>query len=342
MAVSEVKLSSTGAGGSVSAGDSKTIILGGSYRSRYRVKCDSTSDTPVTVLNHFYRTSSLPYIGRRFKVGNGFDSKSLCRGVDVNYVEGSGGHFIAEARFEPITVDIEGDTPDGQKSRDPFEWHDEIEVTYSQFSQPVEKATFRGFTSGNNRYMKAGAVLPITNSARIPLDPPLEEEVEIKIIRITKIAREHDDVGFDKYNGTINASQVVINKRQYGFRTVIPQYHGKLKVVGAQFQLQNGVKYWRQTAEVHVNPLGWRRQVLDLGLDELYVSGDTTPSGMSVNATTTNNRGYLHDKIKDEGGYPIAVPILFNGQGKRQTPSGAAVYGTWSTKKEISWSAIRW
>jgi hypothetical protein len=342
MAVSEVKLSSTGAGGSVSAGDSKTIILGGSYRSRYRVKCDSTSDTPVTVLNHFYRTSSLPYIGRRFKVGNGFDSKSLCRGVDVNYVEGSGGHFIAEARFEPITVDIEGDTPDGQKSRDPFEWHDEIEVTYTQFSQPVEKAKFYGFTSGANRYMPAGKELPLTNSARIPLDPPLEEEIDIKIIRITKIARAHDDTGFDKYNGTVNLGDVVINKREYGFRTIIPSRCGKLRIIGGQFQIQNGVKFWRQTAEVHVNPQGWRRQVLDLGLDELYASGDTTPSGMAVNATTTNNRGYLYEKIKDEAGYPIGVPVPFNGQGKRNTPSAAAVYGEWATKKEISWSAIRW
>lgn len=343
MAVSEVKLSSAGVSGSVNAGDSKTIILGGSYRSRYRVKCDSTSDTPDIVFKHFRRTSSLPYLGRAFKIGGGFDSLSFCRGLDVNYVENSEGQFIAEARFEPTTIDAENPNQDGEPTRDPFQWHDEIEVIYSQFNVPVEQGEFRGFSSGANKHMRVGVTLPITNSARIPLDPPLEEEADIKVIRITKIARDYDGVSFDRFNGTINSDRIIINKPAYGFREVIEPYRGKMKVIGGQFQLQNKVRFWRQTVEVHKHPgpTGWIKEVLDLGMDELYTSGETTRSGMAINASTAPT-GYIHAKIVDESNFPVAAPLMFNGQGKRLSPSGTPVYARWLTKKAVLWSPIRW
>lgn len=340
MAVSEVKLAAS-TSGNMASGSNSSVPLTGNYTSRYLVKCDDPGDTPDVVLRHFLRSRSLPWIGRPYKFGNGFDRLSVCRNIDVRMVDNSGGHFVADARFESL---VQEEEEDDKEQKDPFRWHDEIEVSYTQQAVAVEKAKFLGFTGVSNPYMPIKKELPLTNSALVPLDPPLEKELDIKVIRITKVVRNYDDQIADRFNGTINSDQVVINKPAYGFRTTIPSFNGRMKVIGGSFQIENGIKFWRQTIEVHVtpNPLGWTSEVLDVGFDELYRSGDTLPGGGAVNATTTNNRGYLYNKILGRDGTPVTSPMLLNGKGKQLTPGAQPVYGRWSIYKEVSWAGIRW
>lgn len=340
MAVSEVKLSSAGVSGSVSAGDSQTINLGGSYRARYFVKCSTSNDTPDIIFRYFHRTTSLPYIGRSFKIGNGFDRFSVCRSLDVNYTDKSDGQFVVDARFEPLQVEVEQPDVNGQPTSNPFQWADEIEVTFSQYSVPVEQAEFRGFSHGANRRFRVGAVIPVMNSAMIPFDPPLEKEENIKIIRITKIAATYDGFSFDRFNNTINGERVIISKPVYGFRQEIPPYKGKLKMIGGQFQIQNGVRFWRQTAEIHINGFTWIKEVQDRGMDELYFSGERMHSGATVNAANAP-KGYLHVPIRDSG-HPITEPVLLNGLGKRANPNGPPVYSRWNVHPIVSWAPIHW
>lgn len=341
MAVAEVKLSSLGASGGFSSGDSNDAAEGGSYRSHYRVRCDSAEDAPTTVVTHFKRTGTLPWLGRTFKFGNGFDTASVCRGVEASYIESSGGWFSVECSFGPRKNPEDSEqSVDGQPSRDPFQWHDEIEVSYSPIGIPVEKATFRGFTAGQNKFMRAGKELALTHSNLIPMDPPPETELDIEVIRITKIAKLHDGKGFKKYNGAVNTNRVTIVKREYGFRTVIEPFCGRIRVVGGSFAIQNGVKFWRQNVEVHINPLTWRRFLLDQGTAELYTSGETLPSGISVNAANTPT-GFKQVPITSDG-EPISSPIRLDGLGKKLHPAQPPVYGIWSTYKEISFAGIRW
>lgn len=336
MAVTEVKLSSVGTSGTASGTDSSGAVR--TYQAIHRVKCNDVNDTAPVILNHFKATSTLPWLGRRFNLGNGFDAFRICNNVQVSYVESSEGWHNVTSSYVDIAI---GDLPAGGQGSDPLKWPDDIEVSFTQYTVPVEEADFRGFEGVANPFMQFGRTLPVTNSAKIPLDPPMEIERDIKIIRITRSIKSYDDTMIDRFNGAVNNDWVTIRKPDYNFVTRIEPFCGRIKFLGGTFGIQNNIKYWRHSIEIHVNPDTWRRWVLDLGTDELYRSGDTLPSGKLVNATTAPS-GYLYQKILGEDDAPITAPLPFNGQGKRNAPGAPAVYGAWRVYREMSFAGIRW
>lgn len=348
MSVTSVALHSQGAGGSASGSDNGDVSL--SYRSAYRVTCSEGDYDPGEVLRHFQLTADLPWPGRTFKFGTSFDVTAVTKTIDANYVEHSQGKFIVNCTFGPQKGEEQqpGQDPKGNTTNDPVKWHDEISVNFTQISIPVESAIFKGWTKlgVNNPAFVQGKSMALMNSATKPFDPTIEEEVDIKVIRITRNVRAYDGSIITQYQGAINSDRVTINKPAYKFRESFGLYHGRIKAITADFALTNGFPYYRNSIEVHVFPpgrYGWLRLILDQGIEELYRAEDTRPDGTTVSYNDLpTNRPFEIKTITDEEGLPITSPVRLNGNGKALKPEEEAVYGIWQTRHLLPFSNIPW
>lgn len=341
MAVSEVRLTATGASGGVEGSDAKGVKV--SFSSTYLAKCDSPSDGPNTVLRHFLITGSLPWIGRTYKFGNDFNTTAVCRSVRPVYIDGSGGMFTVSCDFADAEQEQQQQNPtqDGKQSTNPLEWLPEIEVSWGSYSTPVEYATFLQTLNGGagSAFLKPGKFCPVTNSSLQPLDPTFEETYSFKILRFTKNLSSYDDDFFNKYQDSINKEETTISLRRLKFKTVIAKHHGKLNV-GASLNFQNGVMYYRRSIEVQVRP--WDRAILDQGTNELYFEGDTL-NGTTVSASDLpTGRLSIEVPIKDNDDNPTGKPLLLDGNGKRLKEGKPPVSLVWRTFDEADFSQIDW
>jgi len=101
------------------------------------------------------------------------------------------------------------------------------------------------------------------------------------------------------------------------------------------------VRFWRVSAEVHIHPFTWIREIADRGMDEVYFRGEVMHSGAVVNAANAP-KGYLHVPIR-EAGHPITEPVFLDGHGKRaNVTNGRPVYSRWNVHPIVSWAHIRW
>jgi hypothetical protein len=339
MAVTEVKLLQTGASGSAEGTDAGQVRV--SYTSMYQAKCGSASDDPGTVLDHFRITSSLPWIGRTYRFGNGFDTSAICHRVHPSLIENSDGIYNVTCDFKDR--DDPEDKPSGsfEPPDKPETWTPEIEVTNGTISLPVEYATFTSLGGGRHPFMKDGKFMPVTNSALEPLDPTFEEEFTYKIIRFSTNVREWDDSFYGKFQNTINKEYVDIKIPKMKFATAFDKHYGKVAITAASNITSSGILYWRRTIELAIR--GWDRAILDQGTREVYLAGDTKPDGTIVSDSDfARGRISMEVPIKDDDDLPIDKPRLLDGRGKRLKEGQPPVLLGWTTFEESDFSKIKW
>lgn len=346
MATYDVELSSLGSSGTATGSQEGTISR--SYRASYIVTVSSDVRSPAGVFRYFELNADLPWPGRSYRYSDGFDGFSFCKSIDIDWVDKSDGKFIARATFEAAQQQEE-EKPDneGKNTTNPLLWADELDVSFSQISVPVEFCQFLGFVPQGieNRFLRNFTIQPVVNSALKPFDPTLEEEMQIKIIRITKYTGFYEGEAFNRYIGAQNADRVVINKPLYGFRDSIEPAHALIKGLSAQFGITNGIRHWRTTIEVHVSPFifGWNRVVVDRGLDARRGQGDPNGAGGTVSASDLAAYGTVgHEPIKDKDGVPVSEPVLLDGNGQPLKPGETPVLLVYRTRPELLFSVIRW
>jgi hypothetical protein len=352
MAVTEVKFLGAGLTGVVSGKDRLTAKR--SYSATFQAKCDSQSDTAYAVIEHFRRTSGLPYIGDGYSFGNDRDASARCKSLTPTLNQNSGGIWNVRAEYEPLDEeeDNQKEDEDGNKQTDPRKWRDEIEVTSTQISVPVEQAIFRGSNKGgrNGQAMRVRALGrngAVVNSAGVVFDPGIESEVDIKVVRITKNVESYDAFEMGQYQGAVNTDQVIIDKIAYNFKDKWGPQTARIKLVSGVFQIANLVPYWKQTVEVHVSPLGWRRFLVDRGLERRQMPGDVrevradgTP--VEVSPSDNENGEPFQKRIVDVDGYPITTPVLLDGEGSPLQPDQNAVYLEYQVYFERPFAGFRW
>lgn len=346
MSVSEVKISSVGVGGSATGTDAGSAKL--TYRAAFRVKCSDTLDTAKQVYDHFMLTADLPWLGRVFHVANGFDVDAVCKSLVADPVPDSNGHFVVQATFEPEDGPggEVGQTAGGEASEDPADWHDDIDVSYTQISQPVYDALFLGFDPPGivNGHLAPGLRHAIVNSANIPLDPTIEAMVDITVVRISKYAAGFDDFQNRNYRNAINDAAGTISKPDYNFSVTFGQYEAKINAPGTTFLIANGIPCHRQTIEVHINPLTWAWKIVDKGMNRRTEPGDPNLDGAggSYSEADFELGEPRHAPIKDADGYPISEPVLLDGKGQPLPAGRPPVYLKWITNPIISFAGINW
>lgn len=350
MAVTEVKLHSQGTSGSASGSDNGTVKA--SFRSMYRVTCGSSLDTVDEVLHKFRTTASLPWMGRRFRFGNGFNTSVFCKTVDANYIENSAGKFNVTCSFESLDSDQQdqGQDSNGQATGDPFRWRDEVEVSYQNVMIPVENARLWGYAPtgiAGKAFLKPGYVGPILNSAGDPADPTLEKEMRIKVLRITKYLREYDDSFFESYQDAVNNDVFTINKPQYNFRMRVGLYRARFGSRSATFGMEGSIKYWRVTGELLITslPYGWFQLVPDRGFHRLIVPERADRNGVTIShGDPTFTRRQFKEPIVDREGIPVSAPVLLDGTGEvhDQKNGNPPVYFIWQTFELKPFAGITW
>lgn len=353
MPVTTVALHSQGTSGNASGSDKEATKA--AYRSMYRVKCSSPLDTVDEVLKHFRITASLPWIGRRFKFGNGFNSSVFCKDVQADYVDKSDGQFVVGCKFESLEGNKSdnggGTTIDGQQTDNPLRRHHEISVTYQSISIPVEEATLWGFSplGIDNRFLKKGYKGAVVASNMQPLDPTLEDEARIQVVRITQNVPAYNGEQYAPYQNAINSDRFTISKPQYRFRISVGLYKAKFGVITSDFNIESGIPYFRQTAEILIStlPYGWLRPVVDRGRLRRMVDGDKNDAGVTLSpgddqTTRLTQRKIFTAVIKDDYGYPIGDPVRLDGDGQPLKADGKTVHMIWQTKDLKPFAGLRW
>lgn len=349
MTVLSVEPANTGLNGHTKGTDAQSATRG--HRATFRVHCNA-ADTWEVIDAYFRGDSELPYNGRIFKVANGQDTRSRCTELRGTFVSNSQWDWLVEATYEENLSSFTGPTgQDGQgrSSDNPFDWHDKIQVITTQMSVGVEAALFKHTDPPNMIGPKLAEqrnkFIPVANSAGVPLDPGIEEELDLTIIRITKHQPIYSTIFVDVFRNTVNGLDAVIRKpAPYNFEYPIPAYQGKIKSIDSDWAVTpKGIVYWTHTIEVHINPLGWRRRIADKGIQEVFFPEETLPDGTTLsNSDLPAGQGHVHQEIKDLEGMGISTPVPFNGKGKRLKIGEPFVWLIYQTLREADWSGINW
>jgi hypothetical protein len=180
------------------------------------------------------------------------------------------------------------------------------------------------------------------NSANVPLDPTLESEVDITVVRINKYAASFDDFLSKGYRNAINGAAVTIAKPAYRFSISAGQYEAKVKTFGTTFAVVNGIPCHRQSIEVHINPLSWVRFVVDRGMNRRTEPGDPDGAGSTYSNSDFDSGDARHAPIKDADGYPITEPVLLDGNGQPLAAGKKPVFLKWITNPIANFGGINW
>jgi hypothetical protein len=329
-----------------------------SYSANYIVKTDDPTTSTKAIEKHFKNSPPLPWYGRSWKwtgtAGNDSDPDSICKKFTVSHEPQSAGIFKVVAEFEPIDGDDKdkekpSNSDSGDNSRDPLEWREQMSISYTQVTEPVMLAVFRGFTTGANgdqvipgiAALQIGGTYIPQNSALVPYDPLPEREIDIKVIRLTKNVPEWDGNAADAWQRTVNTDLVTINKPQLKMIVRIRPLQGRLKQISATSDFQNGVAFVRREVEIWVHPNGWRGRLADMGHHALALNENE--EGFVSPGDLINNPGRLEQiTLKDKDDYPSTAPVPLDGFGKplRTKDATKNVWGNWSYYREVPWAPI--
>lgn len=359
MSVSSVMIRNDGNKGRLT-GDASTVSR--EYTVALKASCTSKLDTEATVAEYL-RThttvtggSRLPYLGRSYGIGNTRDSSVYCDSLDITRIGNSDGpagtpggiDFLIVAGFKPVSggglppvkrIDI-----NGKPQENPLLWKDDIQTSNYTVTIPAESGVFWGaFDRRANRVncatLPLGGLTPVMNSATDIFDPPPSREVSVTVVRITRSIIAVFPHIYERYIGAVNIDNVVINKGPYGFLYRFGPTQGLIRSIDNDFDIANGIPYWRHTIEVHVNPLGWRRQIPDVGQNQLG-RAEVVLDGVTISNSDVGPNGYFKKRVVDVRGNPVKG--LLNGNGLLLKKGQEPVYLSYQIENEIPFAGINW
>lgn len=330
------------------------FLIKRSFVASYLVEVSDKTVGPFEIYDFFQQTPTLPWVGRPLSLLNNFNTTAVCKKLSLGTREkGSATIWPMTATFEPPSDDDEkDDSPDGKKSKDPLQWHDEIDISYQPITVAVREATFIKASNGVvGPRLAPNSIGAVRDSAGMSFLPPPETEEYIKILRITRRQRYIfgnttivDDIS-TRLENTVNKSAVNINKSDYGAVFVIPAYRGLLMPFQATFQVTNGIPHWSTTLEVHIHPRSWRPRFLDEGyVGAAILGGPDGRGGTFSNANPIPSMKVTGAadvySFKDREGRPVLRQL--NGKGTPKAEGEPAVYLEYAIKGEADWTGIDW
>lgn len=346
MAVQSVTPGSAGASGSASGTDPANVSV--TYTSNYNVQAEP-GDTCDLVLLHFSQHADLPWMGRVFNFGNGFDSSVTTKTVNADYIDKSAGKFTVRCTFESQNNGGQGGQTSGKDSKgketlDPLKWYPQIEISSSVITEAADRAIFRGLVNSTFTPFPKDSDRAITNSAGIPYDPPIERENRIRVIRITRNYKEWPGPDFYKYEGKVNSDTFTIKVPEFGYRSEYRPYYAMFTSFSESNVVENGKAFWRGTTEIQIHPRTWRRQILDMGTYRSQATGDKTDGGVELNDNQTLVDGFVpFVSVKGADGLPVSHPVPFNGNGQPlKSKTQPNVYLVYSVDTEVPFAGIKW
>lgn len=344
MSVTNVKFMDDGHTGNFTGSEINGVSQ--KYTATLKVTCDSKADTPDTVRQYLISNASFPSNGRYYKVGNSFNTNVYCNTLDVRRIAKSETEYLVTANYEPSTIELQVQKQDGQgkPSNNPFTWRDEISVSNYTVTIPAYSGTFRGavdvdgFPVDGNK-LPFNGLTPVMNSGTTIFDPPPGREVSVTVVRITKYVSSMFPHLYQRYIGSVNNDNVVINKGFYGFLYRFAPYQGKIKDLNGVFDIANGIPHFKQTLELHINPLGWRWFIPDKGSEEIFGAQEQM-DGVTISNSDVGSRGFIKRRVLDPRGN--LVEGLLDGNGHLLRAGQSPVFLIYQLDNELSFAGINW
>lgn len=311
---------------------------GKQYEAVYIIKTDDALDTAQTIIEYFLNTSSLPYLNAYYEYGNDVDKTAYCTSIEPQRDNNVATQWTVTVRFETPTTEKKNEqTKDGDTSDNPIDWRDRIRSGFTQIMIPVEQATYRsGFVGTAAALRAANTFGAVYNSAFIPFIPGLEREVHIRVIRREWYSDWFDATTANDFQGKVNSNEYNIVRHDARYNDIWGIYSALVKTYEASLEIVNGFVVWKFAIEFWVNPLGWRRKIVDRGLSARCMAGDPDGKGGTVSAGDIKDGMPLHRLLLDVNGNPIAEPVLFNGDGQPLSPDDEPVVLTYSVESEVN------
>jgi hypothetical protein len=360
MSVASVIITNQGDRGRLT-GDASTVSR--EYSITLKASCTSKLDTTATVAEYLRTHTTfpsgpgrLPYLGRSYGIGNTRDSSVYCENLSIDRIGKSDGpsgtpggvDFLIVAGFKPVSggglppvkrIDI-----NGKPQENPLLWKDDISTRNYTITIPAETGRFWGAFDGKGNIVNCATIplgggTAVMNSATDIFDPPPSREVSITVLRITRSILAVFPHQYEKYIGAVNVDNVVINKGPYGFLYRFEPTQGLIKTIDNEFDIANGIPYWRHTIEVHVNPLGWRRQIPDIGPNQLG-RAEVVLDGVTISNSDVGPSGFFKKRFVDVRGNPVIG--LLNGNGVGLKAGQEPVYLSYQIENEIPFAGINW
>ena len=303
------------------------------YAAVYRITVSSPYDDARVIIDHFADNPVLPWFGDHWDVGNGVDTGAFVREISPRRMDQSRVDWQVTVEFAtPDAVDEDGNFTD-----DPLEFACVVAGTMAQFSHPVERANFKsGFVGSAAAYWPANtSIIPI-NSAGVPFNPPLEEDMGRQVLRFE---RNFATVNYDfAENGIVNSEALVVAHR--GFFKTVHALGGKVNNWAAGIRHERSIFYWHVGCEMHVKGLNednptWRRRIIDRGLSGRADAGDPDGRGGTISAGDILPGMPVVRPVTDFSGLAMREPILLNGDGQPLTSGATAVQLEYQTLPEV-------
>jgi hypothetical protein len=312
----------------------------------YLVRTDSNLDGPQKIVSYFYsQFPNLPVLGTSYAYGNDSDPFAFCNKIDPQYQsDRSRKLWAVVCTFETIDKEQEqGRDKDGNPTNNPLEFHAELDISKAQFMRPVEKAW--NLTALPHRPVNTAG--PVTNSAALVLDPPLEKPQTDLVYRVTKYMDHFPDAQAREYADAINDGNFTLNSTFHEFTTTFLQYEALLANLGGSFNARvvdvggndQLVKYWKNAYEIQSRQGGWIEEVVDRGLHAKAEIGDPDgrggvvgfkPDGSAMDilefAEAFPPGTPLVRRLKDPWGENLEEPVLLDGAGLPLDPGASPVY----------------
>jgi hypothetical protein len=273
--------------------------------------------------NELERNTGFPVPGSAVSFGSG-TALAMVRSLTIDQVDAT--HFNVEVQ---ASVPQGGDNSN-RENRDNNEdtpqnnqIGPEIEVSYQSISVPMETARFYGFAEDGLDFgaigmrhpdqMPLNQIMPVTNSALEPYDPPAEIEVQITVVRLSYISFWFNlGTAWDGMTNVVNSGPFTINWPQLGFSISAPsRWQAMLKSLGGRFVRSDQGNYWQLNAEILFNPLTWAVRLLDQGYSML---DDARLKKISENPLKTPI--IPRTRFRGRDGSAPTGPILLDGTGK--------------------------
>lgn len=318
MSVLSHELSWSGASGSFT-GDASSWT--GEYSAGYKFTTSSALDGPKKIRDYCQPNGdSRPWLGKEYRYGNDVDVDSICTKITPTKDTVVPTLWIVVAEYTPKKSpngqDVKQPNANGEDTTNPLEWAPQCTSRSMQVAVPVDKAKFLGGMKGKSlAAWPVGKIGPVVNSALIPYNPPLETERDIGIYTFTFYLSGYNAKYWGGLRGAINSDTVAFTENWFQFVDSWEPYTAKIKNADGQFKFQNGYKYWEITLEIHHDPLGWDRHILDAGTTlggVIDPDDDRTPSIGDLLAVP---EVVLNRWVVGVDGLPVGENIPFDGTG---------------------------
>jgi hypothetical protein len=190
----------------------------------------------------------------------------------------------------------------------------------------------------------------ITNSARVPFDPPPEIDYSRTSITISRNQLKFNGNKLLKYNDTVNKDQVKLSfggPGQNRFKLTVEPFDAKMQTIGCQRRVsQDGLVYWRVSFEFHVDTIfGWRPEILDRGYSHTALWSAATGSYRSAGELATSTAAPATTPaaapITTPSGHTATEPQLLNGAGIPLGFGKSPVYLKYQVYEEVNWAPLK-